>query len=68
MVAVALGAGGQVHQIGAGAGLAETLAPELVARSNGGQIPRLLRGRAEGVDYRPDQADALYGKRWRSCT
>ena len=63
VVAVALGPQRQRRQVGAGAGLAEQLAPELLARQQRPQPPFLLLGRP-GIEQRrpgPPDADGVDG-------
>ena len=50
LVAVALGPGRQAGHVGAGAGLAEELAPDLLVREERPQVALLLLGRAVGDD------------------
>src|SRR5438094_8251558 len=57
-VAVAHGAGRQVGQVGAGARLAEQLAPHLLAREHRHEVAVLLRLRAGVQEGRPGPADA----------
>ena len=57
-VAVPLGLGLEVREVGACARLGIALAPPDVARQRGGQELLLLLRRAEGVDHRTDHVDA----------
>ena len=58
LVAVAHGPGGEAGEVGAGAGLAEQLAPDLVAAEHRVEEALLLRVGAVGDDRRADHADA----------
>ena len=56
-VAVAHGPGAQAGEVGAGVGLGEELAPDVVAPAHGGQEPLLLGGRAVGHQRGADHED-----------
>src|SRR5207247_4735661 len=56
-VAPALAARAERAQVGAGAGLGEALAPEVLAREEPAEEARALRVRAVAEDGRPDQVD-----------
>src|SRR5207237_502533 len=60
-VAPALAARAERAQVGAGAGLGEALAPEVLAREEPAEEARALRVRAVAEDGRPDQVDVGAG-------
>ncbi|MNE63009.1 hypothetical protein D3C80_1583330 [compost metagenome] len=54
MIAFPLGAGAQRGQIGAGAGLRKTLAPQTLAVEHRRQMLGLLLRRGKGIEHRPE--------------
>src|SRR5262249_44305088 len=64
-VAVAVAARAQRAQVGAGAGLREALAPELLAGDERADEPLALRRGAVTQDRRPDQVDVRRRRRTR---